>query len=296
MQLRTLFLITLSAATLCASAQKRKAKKAAKAVPAAKLVTPIKPVPADTFSYAVGVAQSESLQQYLVQREGVDSAYLGETARAMREASALSAAEVKQRLAYAAGLRIAQMNTEQVIPSLNKQAAGSADSAFVIPSRFVDGLCDGLQHKATINAATAVAIADRQAAYQRETYKEKNAAFLQANKKLRGVVTLPSGLQYRVLSQGTGAVAADTTEVEVHYEGKLIDETVFDSSYKRGQTATFRPNQVIKGWREALQLMPEGSVYELYIPYDLGYGERGTQSIPPFSTLIFKVEVIKVKK
>ena len=107
--------------------------------------------------------------------------------------------------------------------------------------------------------------------------------------------TTPSGLQYRVIKQGTGAMATDTTEVEVHYEGKLIDGTVFDSSYRRGKPATFHPDQVIKGWTEALKMMPEGSVYELYIPYNLGYGERGTQSIPPYSTLIFKVELLKVK-
>ena len=83
--------------------------------------------------------------------------------------------------------------------------------------------------------------------------------------------------------------------VEVHYEGKLIDGTVFDSSYTRNQPATFRPNQVIKGWTEALKMMPEGSIYELTIPYNLAYGERGNQAIPPYATLIFKVEVLKVK-
>ena len=108
--------------------------------------------------------------------------------------------------------------------------------------------------------------------------------------------TLPSGLQYRVLDEGKGALATDSSEVEVHYEGSLIDGTVFDSSYKRGQPSSFRPDQVIKGWREALCLMPEGSVWNLYIPAELGYGERGSgRSIPGNSTLIFKVEVLKVK-
>ena len=106
---------------------------------------------------------------------------------------------------------------------------------------------------------------------------------------------LPSGLQYRVITQGKGVVANDTTDVEVHYEGKLIDGTIFDSSYQRGKTATFKPTQVIKGWTEALKMMPEGSTWELFIPYDLAYGERGNQNIPPFATLIFKVEVVKVK-
>ena len=121
-------------------------------------------------------------------------------------------------------------------------------------------------------------------------------AWLEANKKLKGVKTLPSGLQYRVLTAGKGPVATDSTEVEVHYEGKLIDGTVFDSSYKRNQPATFRPDQVIKGWREALTLLPEGTVVDLYIPSELGYGERGSaQHIPGNSTLIFKAEILKVK-
>ena len=110
-----------------------------------------------------------------------------------------------------------------------------------------------------------------------------------------GVITSKSGLQYKILKEGTGATPSDTSQVEVNYEGRLIDGTVFDSSYKRGQSATFGCNQVIKGWTEALTMMKEGDVWELYIPYSLAYGERGNQSIPPYATLIFKVELIKVK-
>ena len=96
------------------------------------------------------------------------------------------------------------------------------------------------------------------------------------------------------MKAGKGALATDTTLVEVNYEGRLTDGTIFDSSFKRGQTAKFKPTQVIKGWTEALKLMPEGSTWELYLPYDLAYGEKGTGSIPPYSTLIFKVEIVKV--
>lgn len=98
----------------------------------------------------------------------------------------------------------------------------------------------------------------------------------------------PSGLLYKVIKEGDGAMPADTSEVEVHYEGKLIDGSVFDSSYKRGETATFAVNQVIKGWSEAVKLMKVGAEYEVCLPYELAYGERGTRGIPPFSTLIFK--------
>ena len=125
-------------------------------------------------------------------------------------------------------------------------------------------------------------------------YKEANDNFLKENGKKEGVVTLPSGLQYKVIKEGNGLVPGDNSLVKVHYEGYLIDGTVFDSSYKRGQTATFRLNQVIKGWSEALQHMPVGSVWEIYIPQELGYGDRELREIHPFSTLIFKVELLEM--
>lgn len=108
--------------------------------------------------------------------------------------------------------------------------------------------------------------------------------------------TLPSGLQYKVLREGDGRKPSATDKVECHYEGTLINGEVFDSSYRRGETATFGLNQVIKGWTEGLQLMQEGAKYRFFIPYDLAYGERGAgQSIPPYAALIFDVELIKVK-
>ena len=121
-------------------------------------------------------------------------------------------------------------------------------------------------------------------------------AFLAQNAKNEGVVTLPSGLQYKVLKSGNGATPKASDSVECHYEGRLISGTVFDSSYQRGETATFGVTQVIAGWVEALQLMKEGDKWQLFIPYNLAYGERGAGAqIPPFATLIFDVELIKVK-
>ncbi len=125
--------------------------------------------------------------------------------------------------------------------------------------------------------------------------KEDGEAFLAANAKKEGVVTLPDGLQYKILKQGTGRKAGKTDTVRCHYEGRFTNGQVFDSSYKRGEPAEFGVNQVIAGWTEALQLMPEGSEWELYIPYKLAYGEAGAHgAIPPCAALIFKVEVIKV--
>jgi FKBP-type peptidyl-prolyl cis-trans isomerase FklB len=123
---------------------------------------------------------------------------------------------------------------------------------------------------------------------------EKNTAFLEENKKKDGVVSLPSGLQYKVLTPGTGKSPKATDSVTVNYRGTLIDGTEFDSSYKRGQPATFPVNGVIPGWTEALQLMKEGAKWQLVLPPNIAYGERGAGQIPPSSVLIFEVELISV--
>lgn len=126
--------------------------------------------------------------------------------------------------------------------------------------------------------------------------KAAGEAFLAENGKKDGVVTLPSGLQYQVLKEGDGKKPSATDQVVCHYEGTLIDGTVFDSSYQRNQPATFGLNQVIAGWTEGVQLMQEGAKYRFFIPYKLAYGERGAGAqIPPFATLVFDVELIEVK-
>ena len=126
--------------------------------------------------------------------------------------------------------------------------------------------------------------------------KEAGEQYLAENAKNEGVVTLPSGLQYKVLREGNGQKPKATDQVVCHYEGFLADGTVFDSSYQRGEPATFPLNQVITGWTEGLQLMQEGAKYRFFIPYRLGYGEGGAGTlIPPFSALIFDVELIEVK-
>lgn len=126
--------------------------------------------------------------------------------------------------------------------------------------------------------------------------KTAGETFLAENGKKDGVVTLPSGLQYQVLKEGNGKKPSATDQVVCHYEGTLIDGTVFDSSHKRNQPATFGLNQVIAGWTEGVQLMQEGAKYRFFIPYNLAYGERGAGAqIPPFAALVFDVELIEVK-
>lgn len=136
---------------------------------------------------------------------------------------------------------------------------------------------------------------DKQARQQAQETIAVGKAFLEQNAKKAGVVTTKSGLQYQVLTEGTGRSPKATDKVRCHYEGTLIDGTVFDSSYKRNEPADFPLNGVIPGWTEGVQLMKEGAKYRFFIPYLLGYGERGAgSSIPPYSTLIFDVELIKV--
>ena len=139
---------------------------------------------------------------------------------------------------------------------------------------------------------------DKQRAAAAEAGKVAKAAgesFLAENAKKEGVVVLPSGLQYQVLKEGNGKKPSATDQVKCHYEGTLIDGTIFDSSYQRNEPATFGLNQVIAGWTEGVQLMSEGAKYRFFIPYNLAYGERGAGAqIPPFAALVFDVELLKV--
>lgn len=165
---------------------------------------------------------------------------------------------------------------------------------------FAQAITDVFNGDAKLSDAEAqAAVQDffsRKAEEQAKAAKAEGENFLAENAKKEGVKTLPSGLQYKVLREGDGRKPSATDKVECHYEGTLINGEVFDSSYRRGETATFGLNQVIKGWTEGLQLMQEGAKYRFFIPYNLAYGEHGAgQSIPPYAALVFDVELIKVK-
>lgn len=165
---------------------------------------------------------------------------------------------------------------------------------------FVKGLIDVLEgNKTELTHSEAQKVVNEH--FQKlaeEAYavnKRAGEKFLAENAKKEGVVVLPSGLQYEVLAEGNGKKPSATDRVQCHYEGTLIDGTIFDSSIKRGEPAVFGVNQVIRGWVEALQLMQEGAKWRLYIPYDMAYGEHGAgEMIPPYSALVFDVELIKV--
>ena len=167
---------------------------------------------------------------------------------------------------------------------------------------FLTGFQEALKDSAQISEKEGRQVMGR---YSRELMelKEKlkaeriaaQKAFLEENAAKAGIITTESGLQYEIITAGTGASPEASDRVEVHYEGTLIDGTVFDSSYERGESITFGVGQVIKGWTEVLQLMKEGAKYRAYIPADLAYGDRDMGEIPPGSTLIFDIELLKVK-
>ena len=284
------------AGTLClgavAAQPKKKAAKKAKTTVVTPAEPEIQPVEASVFSYAVGVAQAPSLKQYIEQREGVDSLHFADFVSGLN--GKYSEADIKKFRAIVAGANIADQNAQQVIPAINKQATGNDSIAFLQQDLFVKGLVEGLMGQATLTADSAMNVAQQQFDYQQQQMKKTNLTYMDEYAKQPGVKKTESGLLYKVIKQGEGALPVDTSKVEVNYEGKLIDGTVFDSSYKRGKTATFGVTQVIKGWTEALKMMPVGSEYELCIPYNLAYGERGNRNIPPYSTLIFKVELVSI--
>ena len=202
-------------------------------------------------------------------------------------------------LSYTAGYVLADIVRNRFLSGLANEVKGTPDS---LQMRIAyQGLFDALKGDTTLfkQQQADAFLNSRVAAIHKQKEEQQKAAgraFLEENAKQAGVVTLPSGLQYKVLTQGTGVVAKATDKVQVKYEGRLIDGTVFDSTDKHGgKPATFAPNQVIKGWTEALCMMPVGSKWQLYIPENLGYGSRAAGSIPPFSTLIFDVEVVGIE-
>lgn len=253
---------------------------------------------ADTLSYAAGMVRTDGLVPYLKQAYGVDTAYMADFIRGYKDALARGFGEKDK--AYYAGEQIAQMVSTRMLPFLKTEFSAREDT--VSDATFNSGFIAALTGDSTVLAYTVAKDyfdkAFKQAVDDRNAENKKaGEEFLAANKQKEGVVTLPSGLQYKELVKGTGEVATANDEVIVKYEGRLIDGTVFDSSYERpGGTSKFRASQVIKGWTEALTMMPVGSKWELYIPSELAYGERRAGKIEPNSTLIFTVELVGINR
>lgn len=262
----------------------------------------------DTLSYAMGMTRTETLGQYLAQM-GIDSTQLVDFLKGFNE----GATKIKESdAAYMEGLRIGQMVSKQWVEGINEQLFGNDSTMSISRENMLAGFLAGvLKNHRIMNMTTAqIYEQSRTEAIREKTlldkYADNKAAgekFLEENKTKEGVQTTESGLQYKIIKAGKGEIPERTSKVKVHYRGTLIDGTEFDSSLSRKdakgnpQPATFRANQVIPGWTEALTMMPAGSKWELYIPQELAYGSRETGGkIKPFSTLIFEVELLEVEE
>lgn len=289
-------LCALLCLNVCAAGKKTTKKKKAKEQVETSLAVNI-----DTFSYAFGKANSNGLKAFLSQRMGVDTTYMADFIAGFQQI-ALTEADQRQK-ARLAGMEIRQQVESQVYPGASKQVNDSTD--ILNKAIFLQGFQDGITgSNPGISMDSTQALVKQQLEYYHKMNMEKKygenrkagEAFLKKNAKESGVKTTASGLQYKILTAGTGAIPQATDKVQVHYEGHLIDGTEFDSSYKRNKPTTFPANQVIKGWTEALTMMPVGSKWELYIPQELAYGDREQGQIPPFSCLVFTVELLEIVK
>ena len=256
----------------------------------------------DTLSYVAGMSVTNGLIPYLVQQQGVDTAYMAEFIKGFKEV--VNAGTDPKMKAYVAGLEIATQVRDRMLPGMKREFTDTPDS--IVDALVFRGFSDALLNDTSLFKQ---AVAEELFKTLQQTNKDAKVEklwganrdagkkFLAENAKKEGVVTLPSGLQYKVLVKGEGDVPQVSEKVFVNYEGRLVDGTVFDASAKHGdKPSEFRPNQVIKGWTEALTMMPVGSKWQLYIPYELAYGEKEAGNIKPFSALIFDVELVGIDR
>lgn len=295
-----LALAVVASASFCTVDAKKKKKEEVKVEP---VVVPVAlNNSSDSVSYAAGMAITNGLLPFLKQQHGVDSATIGAFLKSFEEViKAGDSPELKARIA---GVEIANQVRSRMLPGITGEFEGSPDS--IVADLFYRGFTDALRQDSThFKQADAELFFNRKQEVDKQAKEEKlygpnrdaGIKFLKENAQKDGVITTASGLQYKVLVKGEGEVPQKTDKVLVNYEGRLVDGTVFDASAKHGdKPASFRADQVIKGWTEALTMMPVGSKWQLYIPQELAYGERNMGNIKPFSTLIFDVELVGIDK
>ena len=259
----------------------------------------------DSLCYAIGMAQSQGLKDYLVMRMGVDTTYLNEFIKGLNDGA--NAGDDKKKQAYYAGLQIGQQVSTQMIEGLQHEIYGEDSTQHVSQSNFMAGFVAGTLEDTTymtMDAANEYAQANmrvikaRQMQAQYGDNKKAGEEFMAEVAKKEGIKQIEeSGVYYEVLTEGAGQIPADTSLVQVKYEGTLIDGTVFDGNMDQEKPMTFRCNQVIPGWTMALTHMPAGSKWKVYIPQEMAYGEREAgDKIKPFSTLVFVIDLVSVGK
>ena len=257
----------------------------------------------DSLSYAFGLTQTQGFKDYLTHQLRVDTTKINDLIKGLIDGAA--GKDAQSQIAYVEGMKIGKMMAESWVSGLTSDVYADDSTKSIDKDNLVAGFIAGVlgkDQKMTIEDAQEYVQAVMEAANEKRmqsqygSNREEGEKFLAENKTKEGVQVTPSGLQYKVIKQGKGAIPTTSDKVKVHYKGTLIDGTEFDSSYKRNQPTEFGVTQVIKGWTEALTMMPVGSKWELYIPQELAYGSRNQGQIKPFSTLIFEVELLDIVK
>jgi len=256
----------------------------------------------DSLSFYFGMSRAEGATNYLVMQAGVDTTYLNAFYKGFRYGAKHFSPE---DVAYLEGVRIAHMINNQWVKSLNYEIFMGDSGHTVSRNALLSGFYYGMRKSDDANnwqmqSYAQILIEKLKDTYRKEKYADLIAAgqkLLTDNKNNPEIKTTESGLQYKIITAGTGVIPDDKVKVKVNYRGTLVDGTEFDSSYKNNEPSTFHINSVITGWSEALKMMPAGSKWELYIPNELAYGATGQPpSIPPYSTLIFEVELLGIEK
>ena len=268
------------------------------------------------YDYQMRIASADSTQKEALEKElkvkldslnKINGPRLNQFIKGLTEAI-----DLEEKSPYANGLSIGVQFSQMMLPQFNEMLFGSDSTKSVNKDQVLAGIISALKNqelaisKMDANGMVQTAAEKAQAEQQKRQEEDLKVqhqesiaagdAFMAENGAKEGVVTLPSGLQYEIIRAGNGPMPTETDRVKVHYHGTLIDGTVFDSSVDRGEPATFGVTQVIAGWTEALKLMPVGSKWRLYIPYDLAYGSADRGTIKPFSNLIFDVELLGIEK
>ncbi len=256
----------------------------------------------DTLSYAIGLAQTQGLKDYLTMRMDVDTTYIDEFIKGLNEGA--NAGDNKKKAAYYAGIQIGQQVSQQMVKGINYEIFGDDSTRTISLKNFMAGFISGTTGKnglMTIDEASQTAqslmqsVKARVMAEKYGDWKKQCEDYMAEVAKKEGIKELGDGIYYEVLTEGTGAIPADTNRVSVNYEGKLLNDTIFDSSYQRNEPAKFMVKQVIPGWTKALTNMPVGSTWRVYIPQEQAYGEREAGKILPYSCLIFKIELLGIE-
>ena len=245
-------------------------------------------------AYAFGLNQSEGLEETIYSEFGIDKLQLTKFEQGIYEV--FSNGKDPHMRAYFVGIQIGDQISNRMIYEINHELFGDDSTKTISLQKYMAGFVSATLGKGSLMTVdSATQLAQELIKSVLENNKQEGETFLIENAQKPGVKVLASGVQYKVIKEGYGTIPSETSLIKVHYEGRTLKGKVFDSSYKRGRPAEMRANQYIKGWTDVLVHMPVGSIWEVYIPQELAYGEREQGDIKPFSMLIFKIELLDVK-